>query len=116
MKKRSNLLKFILVSACCISTVFSQSAFTGQAAEIQEESYESSDESEESDDEVITPHYSEESKGEGDKYTSEEEWVPEGLEQKVIQGEGLDDNKSIVYLIMPDGFIDSEEDKAKFES
>ncbi|MEI3218664.1 MAG: hypothetical protein V8S08_02310 [Lachnoclostridium sp.] len=63
MKKRSNLLKFILVSACCISTVFSQSAFTGQAAEIQEESYESSDESEESDEEVITPHYSEESKG-----------------------------------------------------
>lgn len=58
--------------------------------------------------------YSEENGGEADHYTSDEDWTPAGLELDVIKESKLDDEHSIVYLIMPDGFLDTDEDKEKF--
>lgn len=75
----------------------------------------SSDVEEEVKEDNIKPRYSEQNPGEGDRYTSDEEWVPQNMEKKQIQNSKFSDDKSVVYLIMADGFQNNSQDKSKFE-
>lgn len=97
--KNKNYLKAFLVSACCMAAAFCLHVPTVHAYSEGEtkDCYE----------------YTGIGAEEGYKYTSDAEWVPDGLEKKVIQGEQLSDDKSIVYLIMADGF--TEKEKSEFD-
>ncbi len=96
--RNNNFLKAFLLSACCMAAAFGLNVSTVYAYSEGEtkDCYESTG---------IGAK-------EGYKYTSDAEWVPDGLEKKAILGENLSDDKSIVYLIMADGF--TNEEKAAF--
>lgn len=99
MRRNNNYLKAFLLSVCCMITAFSLNAFTVHAYS----------EGETDDCYKATGIGAQE----GLKYTSDENWVPKDLEKKVIQGGNLSDDKSILYLIMADGFTADE--KGAFE-
>lgn len=100
MKKKSSMLKALAASAFCLIAVLSWNSVTAKAYSEGDASY-----------------YDAYGIGadEGYDYTKAgEAWVPEGLEKNVIRESTQDDEHSIVYIIMADGFTASEQ--AQFNS
>ena len=102
MRRNNNFFKAFLLSVCFMITAFGLNALTAHAYS----------EGETDDCYKATGIGAQE----GLKYTSDEDWVPKNLEKKAIQGENLSDDKSILYLIMADGFTADEKDAFEKEA